>query len=71
MCDEERKRIERVSQLIKESADIERNVISILNACYDGMTRAANDINADAVKPLSTQEQKPLPFYILSTLTLF
>ena len=50
MCDEERKRIERVSQLIKHSADIERSVISILNACYDGMTKAANDINANAVR---------------------
>lgn len=71
MCDEERKRIERVSQLIKESADIERNVISILNACYDGMTRAANDINADAVKPLSYQKQPQLPFYVPSRVALF
>ena len=71
MCDEERKRIDRVSQLIKESADIERNVISILNACYDGMTRAANDINADAVKPLSSQKQPQLPFYIPSRVALF
>ncbi|CAG2204364.1 FNBP1 [Mytilus edulis] len=39
-------RIDKMKSYIKQSADIERNIIPIINTCIDGMVKASDSINA-------------------------
>ncbi|XP_052093608.1 formin-binding protein 1-like isoform X5 [Mytilus californianus] len=39
-------RIDKIKSYIKQSADIERNIIPIINTCIDGMVKASDSINA-------------------------
>ena len=42
-------RINKIKSYIKQSADIERNIIPIINTCIDGMVKASDSINPEEV----------------------
>lgn len=42
-------RINKLKSYIKQSADIERNVIPIINTCIDGMVKASDSVIATEV----------------------
>ena len=44
----------RLQGFIKQSAEIERAVIPIINTCIDGITQAASSINTSEVSSLCT-----------------
>ena len=47
--DMDEKRIARIQEFIRQTANIERNVIPIINACIDGMVKAADSIDSSQV----------------------
>ena len=42
-------RITRTKEFIRQSGDIERNVVPIINTCIDGFMKAADSIDATKV----------------------
>ena len=48
-------RVNRFKEYVNKCADIERNVAPIINTCVDGMTKAADLINPQAVSLINVQ----------------
>ena len=46
----EEKRIHKVQECILQCAEIEKNVIPIINTCIEAIAKAANSINSEQVK---------------------
>ena len=49
MEDIDRRRITKTSELLTYCAQVERDVIPIVNTCIDGIKNAAGQVNADQV----------------------
>ncbi|KAK3606674.1 hypothetical protein CHS0354_029584, partial [Potamilus streckersoni] len=52
------KRINKIKEIIKESANVETNVIPIIKTCIDGMIKAADSINASEDSRLVVEKFK-------------
>ena len=50
--DMEDKRIHRVQECILQCAEIEKNVIPIVNTCIEGMAKAAGSVNSAQVRQM-------------------
>ena len=56
----EEKRIERVGDCMKTFADVDRQVLPIVGKCLDGMTKAAESIDAKTVSSRRYMQASPL-----------
>ena len=54
----EEKRIERVGDCMKTFADVDRQVLPIVGKCLDGMTKAAESIDAKTVSSRPTTRKR-------------
>ncbi len=50
------RRINKVRDYIKQTAEIERSVIPIINTCIDGMLKGAETVNAKEVSLGATMD---------------
>lgn len=71
MEDVDRRRTGQISNLIKYSAETERNVIPIVNTCIEGMLKAADSINADEVSKGHVCESDVIAVVVTAVLRIY